>query len=128
METVIKAAAVAVVSAVCIVLIKKSNPETGLAAALAASAVICFAAVYMLGSIMELVNSVIEKTGLGSAVFMPILKCAGIAVVVQIAGSLCRDASQGGIASSLELLGSVAALFCALPLISSLLETIGGLL
>ena len=47
MEIVIKAAAIAIISALCILLIKKSTPELGLAAALAAAAVICFASVQL---------------------------------------------------------------------------------
>lgn len=128
MDIVIKAAAIAVVSALCILLIKKSNQELGLAAALAAAAVICFAAVRLFESILELVRYTILQTGLSSALFLPIIKCVGIAVVVKIASGLCKDAGQSGIASALEMLGSAAALFTALPLIYSLLETIGGLI
>ena len=54
MDIVIKAAAIAVVSALCILLIKKSNQEIGLAAALAAAAVICFAAVRLFESILAI--------------------------------------------------------------------------
>ncbi len=128
MDIVIKAAAIAVVSALCILLIKKSNQELGLAAALAAAAVICFAAVRLFASILELVRYTILQTGLSSALFLPIIKCVGIAVVVKVTSGLCKDAGQRGIASALEMLGSAAALFTALPLIYSLLETIGGLI
>lgn len=128
MDIVVKAAAIAVVSALCILLIKKSNQELGLAAALAAAAVICFAAVRLFESILELVRYTILQTGLSSALFLPIIKCVGIAVVVKVISGLCKDAGQSGIASALEMLGSAAALFTALPLIYSLLETIGGLI
>ena len=122
MEIVIKASAIAAVSAICILLIKKSNGEIGLAVAIAAAAVICFAAAQLFGSIMELVRYAIGQTGLSSALFMPIIKC------VKIGSGLCKDAGQSGIASSLEMLGSAAALFTAIPVISSLLETIDGLI
>ena len=127
MEIVIKASAIAAVSAICILLIKKNNGEIGLAVAIAAAAVICFAAA-LFGSIMELVRYAIGQTGLSSALFMPIIKCVGIAIIVKIGSGLCKDAGQSGIASSLEMLGSAAALFTAIPVISSLLETIDGLI
>ena len=126
MEIVIKASAIAAVSAICILLIKKN--KIGLAVAIAAAAVICFAAAQLFGSIMELVRYAIGQTGLSSALFMPIIKCVGIAIIVKIGSGLCKDAGQSGIASSLEMLGSAAALFTAIPVISSLLETIGGLI
>ena len=127
MEIVIKASAIAAVSAICILLIKKNNGEIGLAVAIAAAAVICFAAAQLFGS-MELVRYAIGQTGLSSALFMPIIKCVGIAIIVKIGSGLCKDAGQSGIASSLEMLGSAAALFTAIPVISSLLETIDGLI
>ncbi len=128
MEIVIKASAIAILSALCILLINKSNHEFGLAAAIAAAAVICFFAIQLCGSILELVRYAVSQTGLSSALFAPIIKCVGIAMIVNLTSGLCRDASQSGIAASVELLGSAAALFTALPLLNALLETIGRLI
>ena len=93
-----------------------------------ASAIAAVSAAQLFGSIMELVRYAIGQTGLSSALFMPIIKCVGIAIIVKIGSGLCKDAGQSGIASSLEMLGSAAALFTAIPVISSLLETIDGLI
>ncbi len=128
MDIVIKAAAIAVIAVLCILLVRKSNQELSLAAALAVTAVICIAAVQMLAEIVELIKYAINLAGLGGAVFAPVLKCTGIAIVVHIGSGLCKDAGQNSVASSLELVGSAAALFTALPLMRSLLDTIGGLI
>ena len=128
MDIVIKSSAIAIVSALCILLIQKSNQEIALAAAIAAAAVICLSSVQLFSGLMELIRRTIEQTGLSSALFIPVLKCVGIAMIVRLSSGLCRDAGQSGIASSMELLGSAAALFTALPLFSSLLDTIGGLI
>lgn len=128
MEIVIKASAVALISALCILLIRKSNQEIGLAVAALATVVICFASVSLFESIIELVRHAAEQAGIGSVLFFPIIKCVGIAIIVKITSGLCKDAGQSGIASAVEMLGSAAALFTALPLVSSLLETIGGLI
>ena len=127
MEIVIKGAAVGTVAALCALLIKKSNQEMGLAVAIAAAAVICIAAAELFGDIFDVIHYAISRTGLSSAVFMPIVKCVGIAIVVNISSGLCKDAGQSGIASSVDLLGAAAAVFTALPLIKSLLEMIGEL-
>ena len=47
MEIVIKASAIAAVSAICILLIKKNNGEIGLAVAIAAAAVICLSLIHI---------------------------------------------------------------------------------
>lgn len=128
MDIVIKSSAVAVIAALCILLIKKSNQELALTVSIAVTAVICFAAVGMISEVVELVRYAIDCTGLSEAVFMPIIKCTGIAMIVHISTGLCRDAGQSSIASSIEVAGSAAALFTALPLIRSLLNMIGGLI
>lgn len=128
MEIVIKASAAGIVTAVCILLIQKCNHELALTVSAAVIAVIFIASAGMLKSIFEVVEYAVGCTGLSSAVFMPIIKCAGISVIVHLSGSLCKDAGQNGIASALEFAGSAAALFTALPLVKALLETIGGLI
>ena len=127
MDIVIKGAAVGIIAALCALLIKKSNQEMGLVAAIAATAVICIAAAELFGSVFDVIHYAISRTGLSSAVFMPIVKCVGIAIVVNISASLCKDAGQSGIASTVDLLGAASAVFTALPLIKSLLEMIGEL-
>lgn len=127
MDIVIKGAAVGIISALCALLIKKSNQEIGLVIAIAASAVICIAAAELFGSISDLIRYAISKSGLSSAIFLPIIKCVGIAIIVNISASLCKDAGQAGIASAVDILGAAAAVFTALPLIKSLIEIIGEL-
>lgn len=127
MDIVIKGAAVGIISALCSLLIKKSNQEIGLVIAIAASAVICIAAAELFGSISDLIRYAISKSGLSSAIFLPIIKCVGIAIIVNISASLCKDAGQAGIASAVDVLGAAAAVFTALPLIKSLIEIIGEL-
>ena len=127
MDIVIKGAAVGIISAVCALLIKKSNQEIGLVIAIAASAVICIAAAELFGSISDLIRYAISKSGLSSAIFFPIIKCVGIAIIVNISASLCKDAGQAGIESAVDVLGAAAAVFTALPLIKSLIEIIGEL-
>ena len=51
----------------------------------------------------------------------------GIAIVTKLASELCRDSSQSAVASSVELAGSICALSVAMPLIISMLKTIGAM-
>ena len=57
----------------------------------------------------------------------PVMKCAAIAIVTKLASELCRDSSQSAVASSVELAGSICALSVAMPLIISMLKTIGAM-
>ena len=128
MEIVIKAAALALIAAVCALLIKKSNPEISFAVAVIAAAVICAAAAPAIGEIKSFTQDIVGKTEISPAVFLPVIKCVGIALVVKLSGELCRDAGQSAAASALEYLGCAAALITALPLVRSMLGVLEGLI
>ena len=128
MEIVIKAAALALIAAVCALLIKKSNPEISFAVAVIAAAVICAAAAPAIGEIKSFAQDIVGKTQISPAVFLPVIKCVGIALVVKLSGELCRDAGQSAAASALEYLGCAAALITALPLVRSMLGVLEGLI
>jgi stage III sporulation protein AD len=56
------------------------------------------------------------------------LKCLGIAFISKFGADLCRDASQSALASAVETAGNLCAAALAMPLIISLMTTIGGML
>ena len=128
MELVIKASAVALISAVCCLLIKKGNAETAYLLSVLAAVLICTVSVGLFREIAELINDAIGKTSLSPAVYAPVFKCAGIAVTVRIIGGLCKDAGQSATASAIEYLGAAAAVFTALPLMRMMLDTLEKLL
>ena len=68
-----------------------------------------------------------ELSGLSPALFTPVVKCVGIGIVCALGSEACRDAGSSQLASAVELAGAAAALVCALPLISALLDTVEGL-
>ena len=58
----------------------------------------------------------------------PMLKCLGIAAASRLGADLCRDASQAALASAVELAGTLCAVAVSMPMIFTMLTTIGGLL
>ena len=53
---------------------------------------------------------------------------ADVDAALRLGANFCKDASQGAAAATIELLGTVCALGIAMPLLLSVLKTIGGLL
>ena len=56
------------------------------------------------------------------------MKCLGIAFISKFGADLCRDASQSALASAVEAAGTLCAAALVMPMILSLMTTIGGLL
>ncbi len=122
MEILLKISAAALLaSCVCLVL-KKNSPEMGLMLAV----LVCvggFALAYeVLDPIISLIKSAGKLGGMSSAMFYPLLKCLGIGIWAKMAGDICKDSGQGAMAGSIELGGAVCAVYCALPLLNSLID------
>lgn len=128
METAVKAAVVGAVAATAALLVKKSNPELALLLAAAVIACLAAAAVKLISAAAGVISEAETFSGLPGAVFAPVVKCVGIGIIAKISADLCRDASQSGVASAVELVGSVAAVYVALPLIGTLMDMIGGMI
>ena len=63
-----------------------------------------------------------ERTGVSPELFVPLYKAVGIALVVRVGSSLCRDAGESALASVVETAGAVCALVVSLPLLRTVLS------
>jgi len=127
MEIVIKVSAVALISAACALLIKKSNPDISYGVSVITAVMLSIAAITLIEPLRDFVSELISDTGLSAAIFQPIIKCVGIAVVVKLVSGLCKDAGQSGAAMSVEYCGCAAALLVSMPLLRTMLELLEGL-
>ena len=128
MEQVIRAAGVCVVGALLALVVKRGSPEAALLLTLAAvTAVLLF-----LGGPLEELTAFLrelgERGGVTAELFEPLYKTVGIALVVKVGGSLCRDAGESALASVVETAGAVCALLVSLPLLRAVLSLLGELL
>lgn len=119
-----KVAAVAVAGAVLGLVIKKSNPDMSLLLGLVLSLAAVFAAVDLIASVVEFIRSLAEAANVSPAVLSIVFKTVGVSIVTRIASDVCKDAGQSSVASGVELVGSLTALYIALPL----LETVVGMI
>ena len=128
MELLIKAAAISITVSILTLLLKKTSPEAAMLLLIAASCGVLFLAMELIGSLSDFIDLAAELSGLSPSVVAPVLKCVGIAVISRIASDLCKDAGALAIASSVELVGTAAALFVAMPLLQTLIRMIGDLI
>ena len=128
MDGILKLAAVAVTAALCATVVRKTAPEVSMVLALAAGVLILASSLDALNAVVETMNELSDTAGLSPALLSPVLKTAGIAVMTRVAGEVCRDAKEGGLAAFLEIAGSAAALLMAMPLLKTVLSMITGLL
>lgn len=128
MELVTQAAGLCIIAALLGLVLRRGSPEVTLLLALAAAAVVLLALGQPLGELLAFLDSLTEQAGVSPALFRPLYKIVGIALVVKVGGGLCRDAGESALASVLELAGTVCALLAALPLLRAVLELMGELI
>ncbi len=123
-----KIAAVAVVAALCAVVVKKQTPEIAMLLTLCAGTALLLSCASALADVLDLVDELAETGGLSPAAVRPLVKVAGIAVVTHISAEICRDAKEGGLAGFVETAGTVLALLTGMPLLRAVLSTLEDLL
>ena len=117
-----------VCAALMALLLKKSNAELALCLGLAAGAAILAATLSLAEDILGAAERARELSGLSPALFTPVVKCVRHrhSLRARLRG-LQGTPAAGSLASAVELAGAAAALVCALPLVSALLDTVEGI-
>ena len=128
MSEVIKITVIGVSAALCCVVVRKQTQEISVALALTAGILILWTVFASFEYIISFLNYLADQTGISGAVYLPVLKVTGIALVTRIAVALCKDAGESGIASAIELGGTVSALVVTIPLAKTVIQTVAGLM
>lgn len=122
MEMTVQITALCVVGALLTLVLKKGAPEVGLLLSLAVAAAVLLALMGSVGEIVRFLDELAVRSGTARTLFGPLYKTVGIALVVRVGGSLCRDAGESALASVVETTGAVCALLATLPLLQTALE------
>lgn len=127
MNDIFKIVAFAIVSVVLVILIKQEKPEIALLLSIISSVSLLLFALNKISGIFELLDGLVSKSGINKEFFEIILKITVIAYIVEFGKNICVDAGQSSIATKLEMAGKVVIVVLSLPIISSLLNILTGL-
>lgn len=122
MEMVAQVTALCVVGALLALVLKRGTPETALLLTLGTAAAVLLALAGAVEELMAFLEELAERSGVSRELFIPLYKTVGIALVVKVGDSLCRDAGESALGSVVETAGAVCALLVALPLLRAVLS------
>lgn len=77
--------------------------------------------------IVNMFHELTEYLGINEMYIKVILKMIGIAYLSEFTASICKDAGQNTIAGQVDFFGRMSMIAVSLPILRSLLETIGEL-
>ena len=117
----------AIIATILIVMLNNEKKEIGLVLSIAAGVCILLFTMSKITPIVDMLNALIESSGINKEFLVIILKITGIAYLVEFGKNICIDAGQSAIATKLELAGKVIIVSLSLPLIATLVNVLTGL-
>lgn len=111
-------------AAVLAVFVKNWRTEIAIMISLAAAAIIFFAMVPYLKTVLENFKDISNQIGLDVKYITVVLKVIGIAYLTQFGAELCRDAGESAIASKIEFGGKVIIMTLSMPVMYQFLEVV----
>ena len=124
---VVKIVGISIFAVAMIIVLKNQRPEMALMLSIATGVMIMLFAIYKMSSIVNVLNELITKSGVNKDFLLIIVKVIGIAYIVEFGKNICIDAGQSAIATKLEMAGKVIIVVLTIPLISSLVNLLTGL-
>ena len=124
MEEIMKIIGIGLIALVIIIILKQYRPEYAIYVSIIAGILILFLAIEKITGIINLLQSISEKTYINKTFLTILLKITGIAFITEFAVSVCSDAGEKAIASKIEIGSKVIIITISIPIITSLLELI----
>ena len=124
MTDVIKIIGIGLLALIIIVILKQYKPEFAIYVSMVAGVLILVLSIQKLTGIINLLQSLANKTYINKSFLSILLKITGIAFITEFAVSICSDAGEKAIASKIEIGSKVIIIAMSIPIISSLLELI----
>lgn len=124
---VIKIVGVSIFAVIMIIILKNYRPEMALVLSIITGIGIVLYAISKMSSVINVLNDLVSKSGVNTDFLLIIIKVIGIAYMVEFGKNVCIDAGQSSIATKLEMAGKVVIVVLTIPLISSLVNVLVGL-
>lgn len=120
--------AIAVVALLLILVLRQEKPELALQISLAAGLLIIIFVIWKAVEILNVLERLAVRADLNMVFLGTLLKIIGIAYIAEFGTQVCRDAGESALAFKVELAGKVMILILAVPIITTILDTVSRLL
>ena len=128
MDEIIKIIGIGLIALVIVVILKQYRPEYTIYVSIIAGVLILFLAMEKLSGIINLLQSISDKTYINKQFLGILLKITGIAIISEFAISICKDSGETAIANKIDLGAKIIIISISIPIITALLELIINIL
>lgn len=127
MIDIIKVVGVGFISLIVIVILKEYKKDFAIYAELVGGAIILIFAMNYLKDIVDFVKG-LSVTGISSGFILLLIKITGISILTEFAVSICNDMGESAVANKVDLGGKLIIVSLSIPIITSVLSGLLGLL
>lgn len=128
MTPVVQVAALGLICALLLALLRPLRPEVAVALSIGASATVFLLVLPEIISVVRLVEGLGIRAGVAEPFLAIVMRILGIAYLTEFASGLCRDSGESALAQRVEMGGKVLILVLAVPILSAVLTLILRLL
>lgn len=121
---IIKLVGIGLIALCIIVIVKQYKPEFAVYISIVVGIIILSMTFEAFSQILNVIENYADKISGSSKFVVIMLKITGIAILSEIACSICKDCGETAIASKIDLGSKVLIIAASLPIISSLLEIV----
>ncbi|MDD5016920.1 MAG: stage III sporulation protein AD [Eubacteriales bacterium] len=125
---IVKIAIIGIVAGVLVVTIKQKQPELGLQVSIVAGLIIFIYVLDYLITAVDYIKDIVTNYDIPYESITIVLKIIGIAYICEFAVQILKDTGESSLASKVELAGRVFIIVLSLPIITSFMKMILGLL
>ena len=120
---IIKIIGIGLIAVIIVVLLKEYRPEFAVYVSIVAGVLIITLLLDKFIGIFNLIESLSLKGNINTEYIKILIKITGIAMLTEFAVSVCKDANETSIASTVDMGGKILIISISLPIIRALLET-----
>lgn len=121
---IIRIVGIALIALIIIILLKQYKKEFAIYISLLAGILIILLVMDKFEGIINLIESIANKSSINTEFIGLILKITGIAFLAEFAVSICNDSGETAIASKIEIGSKIIIISMSIPILSSLLELV----
>lgn len=125
---IVKIAVIGIIAGILVVTVKQKQPEIAMQVSIVAGLIIFIYILDYLITAVDYIKDIVSRYDIPYESITIVLKIIGIAYICEFAVQILKDTGENSIASKVELAGRVFIIVLSLPIISSFMNMVLGLL
>ncbi|MBO5022053.1 MAG: hypothetical protein J6C53_01035 [Clostridia bacterium] len=128
MEIILKIIVIGLITCVATIIVKPVRSDFSIIIAIAGGIIIIFLIVNYLTGVFDVIKSIINVTGVNSAIYKFLIKIIAIGYLIEFTAGICSETGNSSLGDKVLLGGKIIIMVMSLPIITNILQIIMELL